>query len=284
MHPSQKELELFVDNGLADSSKTAEISAHVEECEFCREFCENYRLYKVSIEDAAQEEIPLKALNLGGRLLTQAMSGRIIDLRPLGEQNWEKLYMAADGEPDHKPGIINLGTLYSEDPELVLRVMRDSEKGYDYLQLIADDPLIASHVMVRIPEIEKEFLTDDNGRAILDETLAENIAQMKWQIKMPDAVFSLQPLVYDPEAVEYKKEMILETEKKDKIVISFEGKTEGKQITVRIQQLEGKSDFGQVIVSISQQGVSEMVRVTPDKAVSFGIVGPGSEIKIRLFQ
>ncbi len=283
MHPSKTELRLFADERLEDSGKESQISTHLEKCEFCREFCDSYRLYSESIEIASQEEIPEKFKKLADRLFAESLSKNIIYLIPF-KKSTTSFSLAADGKKVPKAHVENLSTFYSDDPELVLRVMRDNTKGYDYLQLISDNQEIASNVLVQIPELKKEFLTDNQGRAKLEETLLMDLSHLKWQIKIPDAVFSLKPLVYDPEAVEYEKEVILETEKDDKIKIRFEGKTEGKQISIRVLQLEGRTDFGFVRVLVSQKDSKQIKDAAPDKMISFDITEPGVEIKIRLFQ
>ncbi len=282
MHPSKTDLRLFVDRRLDDSGKESEISAHLEKCEFCREFCDNYRLYIKSFEEASQEEIPEKFKKLADRIYRESFGSRIIYLTPF-EKSATSFRLAADGEKESKPNIQNLSTFYSDDPELVLRVMRDKNKGYDYIQLIGENQDIASNVLVQIPELKKEYLTDMRGRAKLEESLLMDLSRLKWQIKIPDAIFSLEPLVFDPETVEYEKEVFLETEKDDKIKIRFEGKTEGKQISIQVLQLEGKTEYGFVRVLISQKNRQQMKETAPDRELRFDVTESGAEINIRLF-
>ena len=282
MHPSKTELRLFVDRRLDDSGKLSEISAHLDECEFCREFCDNYRLYAGSLEEALGEETPEKFKKLANRLYRESFGSRIIYLIPF-EKTPAMFHLAADGTKETAVNVENLSTFYSEEPELVLRVMRDKNKGYDYLQLISENQEIASNVLVQIPELKKEYLTDMRGRAKLEESLLMDLSHLKWQIKIPNAIFSLKPLVYDPEAVEYEKEVILETDKDDKIKVRFEGKTEGKQISIQVLQLEGRQDFGSVRILITQKSSQQLKEIAPDKELHFDIIDPGAEINIRLF-
>jgi hypothetical protein len=162
--------------------------------------------------------------------------------------------------------------------------MRDFDRGHDYLQLISDDPALSSHIMVQIPQLQKEFITDENGRAEIDASVLDKPDQLSWQIRMPDAVFSLEPLVYDPNKTEYSKDIVLTTEKQDKIKVTFEGKTEGKQISIRILELDGRTDFGVVRVSVSQHHASLFKDVKRNESLSFDLVDATDEIKIRLFQ
>ena len=284
MHPSAKELRRFIENRL-DEPSAGRVREHLGECEFCREFCDSYQLFLDSISRAAGEAIPAKALQLADRLYKDALAGKIISLEPLlSEVSAPPLHLAADGEKEFAPHVQNLTTLCSESPEIILRVMRDLDKGQDYLQLISDDPALSARVMVQIPELKWEFITDESGRATLESGLPDDPEKLTWQIKMPEAVFSLQPLVYDPNKTEYAEDIILETEKKDKIKVTFEGKTEGKQISIRILQLDGKADFDSVKVNVSQQNVSLFKDVKRNELLSFDLVDANDKINIRLFQ
>lgn len=284
MHPSAKELRRFLENRL-DEPSAGRIREHLQQCEFCRGFCENQRLFLDSVSRAAEEAIPTKALQLADRLYKDALAGKIISLEPLlSEVSAPPLHLAADGDKEFTPHVQNLTTLCSESPEIILRVMRDLDKGQDYLQLISDNPALSARVMVQIPELKREFITDDNGQATLESGLPDAPEKLTWQIKMPEAVFSLEPLVYDPDKTEYAEDIILETQRKDKIKVTFEGKTEGKQISIRILELDGRTDFGRVKVSVSQQNVSVFKDVERNERLSFDLIDANDKINIRLFQ
>jgi len=285
VHPSAKELRQFVEDKL-DKSSAERIREHLGECEFCREFCDSYQLFLDSMDKASGEELPTSALELADQLYHEALQGKIVRLTPLTEGDIKGATppLAADGEKEFAPHVQNLTTLCSESPEIILRVMRDLDKGQDYLQLISDNPALSARVMVQIPELKREFITDDNGQASLESGLPDAPEKLTWQIKMPEAVFSLEPLVYDPDKTEYAEDIILETERKDKIKVTFEGKTEGKQISIRILELDGRTDFGRVKVSISQQNVSEFRVVWRNELLSFDLIDANDKINIRLFQ
>jgi hypothetical protein len=58
MHPSRDDLILYIDGVLSDLSKREDISRHIEVCEFCAEFCLNYRQIAEAIEPVATEFLP----------------------------------------------------------------------------------------------------------------------------------------------------------------------------------------------------------------------------------
>jgi len=283
VHFSKKEIELFADNKLTDDIKRLGIKKHLEECEFCREYHENYCLYIDSLKQAETEPLPPEAEVLADKLQRAASQRKIIDLVPLTEQAGQGTYLAADGEPEKQPDIINLATFYSENPELVLLVMRNKTNNQDYLQLASDDPKFIAYALVHVPELEIEQITDLSGRANLNKPFTADITRYKWQIKLPEAVFELIPLEYDPDKTEYQKEIILETEHNDRIQITFEGKTEGKQLSIKILELDGHSDFPEVKVAVHQEELIETKTAGPLSPVTFTLKKIDKAIKIRLY-
>ena len=100
---------------------------------------------------------------------------------------------------------------------------------------------------------------------------------------MPGVIFDLEPLAYDPNSVEYSKETIIETENRDKIQVTFAGKTEGKQITLRVLELDGNKEFGNIKVIVSQEILRKSFATRPDESITFNIAEPGNAIGIRIF-
>jgi len=279
IHPPRGRLIAFVEKRL-DERAVGQVRKHLIDCEFCREFCDDYRLLQESMMAVAQKEPSPEATALADRLYREAIAGRIISLTILRLQAGDlSLPLAADGGHKPEPLPERAITLYSEDPEIVLRVMRGSQPSDNYLQLISEDPGLVSHVLVQAPQLGREFVTDDTGRVDLRDESLELTDELKWQIKMPDAVFDLEPLAYDPNKTEYSRQVILETEKQDKIEVTFEGKTEGKRLSLRVIALEGRTDFGKVTVLVDRQH-SDVASGDP---VVFDLADPDKTISIRLF-
>ncbi|MCK4301841.1 MAG: hypothetical protein KAW91_03665 [candidate division Zixibacteria bacterium] len=284
MHPPREKLKLFVEGRLG-GDESDQVTAHVETCEFCREFCDNYSALLESTRAVSREELPRSALKLADKLYWQALSGKIVPLSPLGgNAAAPDMLLAADGPAERSLRVQNLATHYCEDPEIVLRVMRDPELEQDYLQLISDDTGLVSGVLVQLPQLGREFVTDESGHATLGERSPQNWDELKWQVKMPDAVFDLEPLAYDPEAVQCSTDSILETDAGDRIQVTLEGRAESKQITIRVLGVDGASDFDAVRVVVSQENNRQLKQVGPSQSVAFELIDPHSAINIRLFQ
>lgn len=284
MHPSRDDLIANIDDQLTDRSRREEISRHVEACEFCAEFCRSYRALTETPESVPAESLPEDLIRLRDSLYESALRSVVVDLKLLTSGRPSVSYLAADGPSEKQPAVRKIATLYSEDPEVVVQVMRNTAKGYDYLQVQAEDARLAAHVMVQLPELGREFVTNADGRAEIDLGSAANLEQLKWQIKMPEAVFALEPLAYDPNKIEYTKEMTLQTDRHDRIEIRFEGHTEGKQLSIRVVELDGRSDFGPVKVVVTQKTKSDVMSAAPGVPVQVGPIDPDTIIDIRLYQ
>ena len=229
------------------------------------------------------EPLPAGARALADKLYGEAARGQIVKLLPLTNASEKNLRLAADSFDRARTPIVNLATFYSTSPEIVLRLMRDLDQGSDYLQLIGMDPKVTSHVLVQLPEIGREFATDDFGKAVIGRAEFADFEKLKWQIKLPDALFLLEPLIYDPDWTTTSKEVTIESEQGDRIRVTLEDKVEGKQILIRVLEFDGKAEFGEVRVMISQHEITEIKNATPDQTVLFETIDPGREISIRLF-
>lgn len=283
MHPNREEIESYL-NGVLGDSRRHEIERHLADCEFCREFAQNYREFLLELQDASLEPLPENFARLADEVFSRALQSRIIDLKQLISETSTRVYLAADTESGENHSLVALGTFYSEVPEMVLKVMRDNSAGYDFIQLISEREWMTSNVLVRAPEINRETITGEDGRAVFDQPLPAKIDNLEWQLKFPDAIFHLEPLKYDPEKVEYEEEMTLETDRKDKIKVKFQGKTEGKQIEIAVLSLEGNPEFKGVKIAVSCEGKNQFKNVRSAETVSFEVKEPLEEIKIRLYQ
>ncbi len=284
MHPLTDELRKYSENRL-DTVTAEKIRRHLDECELCREHVNDYQAYLKAMKTSPGIENSAVAQQLADRLYQDALRGAVIDLAPLIQPGTDrKVLLAADGANRRLDDPEEVATLYSENPDVVLRITHSAAENRDQLQLISDDPALVAGVLLQLPESGAEYLTDDHGRAILADRPVDDYRQAKWQIKMPDAVFSLQPLVYDPEHTEYADETTLESANKDRIRIRFEGKTVGKQISLQILALDGQSDFGRVRIAIIQPAGNELADVGPGDTVTFDLATPDHELKIRIFR
>lgn len=287
MHPNRQELIKYADKGFSGTNKQAEITAHIDECEFCAEFISNYKAVRQAEQETElSQPLPQNMRNLANRLFMDSLLGRVIELNSLSDQSatGDSPLIAAHGVESEPSGVKCIATLYSENPELVMRLMQDLSRESNYLHLIADTPELTDHVLVQIPEYKREFVTDENGIANIDLTDIQNIGAANWQIKMPDAVFELEQLKYEPEKFEYSHEQLLKTDRGDKIRIRLEGRTESKLLSIEVLKLAGQENIGEVTACVTCRTDSDLKSVPLRKPVSFGPVDANATIQIRLYK
>lgn len=282
MHPPKEELEKHCDKML-EGLQLAEIERHLSECEFCREYCEQYRHLAGDIAQSDDAEIDFYAQRITADIMAQLENGKIIPLFIISAPGISTpRQMAADGLTSKKDFMHSLITLGSEDPEIVLRVMHDPKTNADFIQLIGENTDYISNIIVRIPEIGREFLTDINGRAAIDTPLTD-VDKLKWQIKLPSAVFELEKIEYDAEKVESSSRTVLTSDRHDKIEIVFERKMSGAQINIRVLEIEGRAAEGTIRAVVAQKDAFDSRLLKPNQAAVFDITDPKEAIKIRLF-
>ena len=193
-------------------------------------------------------------------------------------------YLAADSPTPDRAGSLSIATLYSENPEIVLRMMRDQGDDSRYLQLIAESIDLTANVLVCAPEIGAEIATDSDGRATLPESITDNPADLHWQVRLPEASFDLQPLVYAPDKIEYSRDTVLETDRGDRIRVTLLGKTVGKQLEIELLQLDGHDDFEKVKILLIEDRHLELQSLGSGQRVLFMLPEHTSNINLRIFQ
>ncbi|MEZ5357699.1 MAG: hypothetical protein R3F48_02640 [Candidatus Zixiibacteriota bacterium] len=284
MHPTHHELRMFC-TGVLKAEVARRMDDHIRDCGFCAEFCEEYRNLVQAIDRVDISACNDAAVLIADDLYREAIRGRLVSLLPFRrEESGQPALLAADGVSEVPPRLENIATFFSEDPEMILRLMRDTRRRVDYVQLVSDDPAAVSHVLVEAPEARLSILTDEFGRGNLDRPYDADLSTQHWQIKMPDVEFTLSPFDYHPDRIEYAEDVILETSRKDKVAIRFEGRTAGQHISVRVLELHGTADFGPIRVAVSQQGKSLISSASGSDSLYFDLDGADESIQIRLFR
>ncbi len=285
IHPSKDVLEAFADNNLTPESATIQIRAHLEVCEFCSDFVDEYRAHEGAVRaimDSSDSEDLTKFLR---EFEYPKLFGLTIELLPLKmAQKPPRNQLAADSSAVPQPESLSIATLYSENPEIVMKLMRDQHDGSKYIQLIAESANFIKNVLVCAPESGMQVVTDSEGKAVIDSDLPEDPASLRWQICLPEATFDLEPLVYDPEKVEYSQGTVLETDRGDRVRLTITGKTVGKQIEVELLQLDGQSDFAAVKIVLIEGSHRLMQDATLGQRILFTLPENTSNINLRIFQ
>lgn len=280
MHPLREELNRFVEG----QETAASVVAHIRNCEFCSLYCERYELLLSEIDSA--ESIDREALSeIASSIFAGKSLPKIIYLSPFHRNTLPgQRILAADGERANEPVLQNLATWYSQEQDIVVRVMRDTEHRVDFLQVIAPDESLMSHVLIESPDSQLTFVTDGQGKVEFGLQQVDDFASIKWQIRLPEAVFRLDALTYDPNRVKSESDTILESPGGDKVSIVLQEKAEGKEIIVRVLALDGNEQYQHARVAITSKSGTEVKHVTPNNTLKFSLVDANTEIGIRIFQ
>ena len=285
MHLSIEEIRKFIENKL-QSEELNKVNFHLENCEFCSDLLEKQKLMNEAISESFAQPLP-DNFDSEMQKLWQLQSGNsnIIFLnKSIVSAEISITGLAADGTDAGGEVIQNLATVYSENPEVVLRVMREMNIAKDYIQIISEDPKLSNHVMVRLPDLDWEVMTDDSGKAVIGDLADKNYESLNWQIKLPDAVFELEPIKNLSIKKEIEKQFELRTDNNDKIKVKLTGKEDSLQIQIQVEQLNGKTDFGEIKVSICQKEEIIIRQIDGNNIATFDYHNDNDSINIRLFQ
>ena len=111
MHPARKILVGFMEGRPTDAA----IVEHIDECEFCRTYCDNYKQLLDSI-DCVSNIDQASVDQAAARLFEEAAPAKVISLnrmethRSLGQR-----ILAADGEQTSSTELQNLATWFSQE-------------------------------------------------------------------------------------------------------------------------------------------------------------------------
>jgi len=285
MHLRRVDIHLLLGRSLPPEQSHA-WQSHVDTCEFCRQLLEEVKLELDALEQAQEGALPLKAIQLRDMLFDRAVRGMTIGLIPLTEHRITPGHalLAADGTRKRAPQVENVGEYYSANPEMVLRLMRSRPEDRLWVQLIAENPELTSHVLLRLPALGHEFLTDESGCADVPNIADNQLEQLKFEVKLPELNLSLDALQYDPEKSEYSAETILETGHRDRVRVTLEGKTEGHKLTLEFLELAGIDAADTVLAFAIQNDIVHKGTMSGTRAATFALSGTPKSLTIRLFK
>ncbi len=279
-HLTRPQLEEYCRGTLVD----VEANRHLDACEFC---CELRDQIELQLQSAAELDLAPAGPDTQEhkqRLWLESLCRAVLPLKPLPSEVPQRPgLLAADSPRPQFADQSSLATMYSEDPEVVMRVVRDNAVQKDYLQLIAESPEYYQHVLVRVPSQGREFITDSEGRAEIGPVDNTGVQSWDWEIRMPDAIFQLAPLVKSARAADYSSETILETSRHDRLLVRFAGLAGEKQVSVEILELDGEADFAPVKILLVQDGLSESQQVAARQTVPFRLSNQTRRIDLRIF-
>lgn len=281
MHPSDNELIRYARAPLGQRLPTDAVAVHVVQCDGCRD--------ELALMEDWLASMDASATNRPTRSPFEEVVLRLLQRRPtvvhlsrfdMPHSSLHGHSLAADGTVAATAGLQHLATLYSEDPEVVLRVMHDPAGPRNILQLTADDPALTNHVYIHLNDPPLDFLTDERGIATSAGHSFDDPGSLSWRLKLPDATFMLKPL----EASVSADESTIDLPNGDRIAIAYTQDSGGISLRVRPLRIHGQESIERVRVVVCQPGGRWQVvdaRATGECVAAN--LSSESPIEIRLF-
>ena len=265
-----------------------EIASHLATCAACREWVAGLEGWLEAAADSMAAGMPDAAASLSRHLHREgAVAARIIPLIPMTiEAPTYSAYLAADGEPDRLPegSLEHRATLYAEDPELVLRIMRNPDTREESLHLISGDPGLSRNVLVHVVEPSLDFVTDAHGIARLGAEQLDDPASLQWQVRLPEATFTLSPLGTPGTAAEPERETEITAEGGNRIGVALERQAGGVLLRLRLIELGAREELDRVRLVISQgETVRRIVEAPVSEPCTVTGLSLSAPIDIRIF-
>ncbi len=278
MHPSRDELSRYVTMSRAGQATDADVSAHVLVCEFCRGYCDNLAEFLQEEERAYQATVSVD--EMVSRLAPAR--ARIVSLSRLDDTDFGEQVLAADsGGANSSPA---RSILVSETQDLVLTIANDPAGQSAQLQVTTAEANAAAFLLLEAPEIGRSFVTDANGRVEIERDMIGDPARLKWQIRLPDAVFDLERISDNPNLVRASTETELTTPQGDVVRVRLSDHPDGLSVAVRVVALHGRRDFKRARVMLTQPGLALIDEQTADGTSLFGSLDSAQAISLRVFE
>lgn len=277
-HASRKEIIKLLDNMLADS-QAKRLQDHIASCQFCAELYQNLQEEHGIHFEKSEVRISRKVAETAQKIYAGKLDdlyqktnvlqpGLIIELKPLVLENVPKRpLLAADSQKEHAPEIEHFATAYSEEPEALVRLMRNNSLKKNFIQVVSADPKLFQNVLVESAELGCSVVTNDSGEADLPDVDLKNLSTARWSIRMPEAFFTLEPVEFDSDSMRGASEKILETQHGDKLRILLKSESGGVRIQIELLELHGNRDFESTRLAITLDNVTQLYQMSDRGAV-----------------
>ncbi len=283
MHLNYEDILRFIDHKL-EKDKMEYANKHLSDCEYCLELYNQITLTSKKYNEFLNQDYSEELKLINEKFKYHQPRANIILLQLLPKICADDFpYLAADGIQEENLPIQIISTFISEDPEIVVKLIKDAKLDEEYLLVLSENEENMSNVLIELPQLNRHFMTDKKGKAIIQNLDIDSLSNEKWQVKLPDAVFKLEPFDYNPDKTEETTEVILTTKNNDKLKINFEEKTEGHFLQIQLLELNGKVDIDDIKISLIQDDQIYIEKANSHSVVSFNLKEGSDGINIRIF-
>lgn len=249
-------------NQVRGSDVPEDLSIHFDSCTFCRELFEGFVREHSETEkqfNSFPEPMIDALLESSGDDVSSKYSfiAEVSEFGRLsaGRGGFQLLTRAADNATSvKKPRYENCGVLATNNGDILIRLMRNTDTGILHLHLIAEDEDKYKHVLVRIEPGGLELFSDDLGRVGLENVDLPNLQSLKIIVSTPRAVFDLEQIGSDWKEFIGKGEIHLRNSENELLFVEFTPEGESYCLTVRLEKAQLSDGSQRISVLANKEG------------------------------
>ncbi len=222
------ELELIVlEEKLGKKEVDSRFGEHLQKCVYCNERAAQLKTFYGEFKKISSEPVSLLEYRFI-QDIAENFSRWIHIAYPLSFKDTSQssegmpVVLAAASKDEKKlTPFNNLGVLTTKDGEILIRLIKTVKNGNITLHLISDHKQNYRNVLVTIPNVNGEFVSDDNGKVHLGNLSLPETTNLLVKVQTPCASFDLTPIdIWGTEEVA-QTEIVLTNERNDSIKVEF---------------------------------------------------------------
>lgn len=280
------EIELLVLQEGESQKDLSRQAGHIKTCLFCSGRIKDARMFYNDVADfvekplSQREKALVKELEITARQNIHIAYPFFMQTRP---QIDPVSVMAAANMLAPTPGIVdNMGVLATKGKDILIRIMKSAANGEVDLHLISENEQKYRNVLVRLPFLQDEFTSDENGKVHLGDVELPELEDITVEVQTPRAAFDLSAINFENEQIESQAEVVLTNEDNDSIKCEFIAAEPDYTLKVHlIKFMDAEENKLRVMVSRSKQAPN-LVQAQKGIAIFQGLE-PRGNIRIQVF-
>ncbi|MBL7026751.1 MAG: hypothetical protein ISR87_15010 [Candidatus Marinimicrobia bacterium] len=271
------------------SSRRIVLPPHLTVCNLCQSALTELVTFYEAVQDEYKRIAETNTLQTLEAHLSNKPSGiykfDALHLLPLPRQIPEyKHALVADSGVEASPqGTKSISVFASADGQLMIRVLRDPKNEYT-LFLIADSEALYANVLVHIIGMDREYVTDGQGRIHLGKIDLPPIEKLGVEVRTASDSYDLKQLFIAQKTQLGAGEIILERgdSRKIKLEITPAGSQYHLKVTLEAHALH--SDLEQVRVMVIRENGQRLIQSTRRGVALFQELDHPTDLQVKIFE
>lgn len=234
--PSPQDWDAYLLSGSEDSDDSQK--RHLATCQFCQ-MTVKWRMELLGVVAEAMEKID-RSIVMGFALCDD------LDTTAKGR-------LAAQSRVQTEGEITSM-SLVSADQRVLLKVIKEGSTQDFWLYVIADEAELYQRVAVRPFGDDREYITDESGKVFLGPVEIESKSLTKAEIRIPRAVFVLEPF----RGYESSGDVVLRADTGDEIRVGLRRIGSDQEIEIELVKLSRSSTSGPFRLAVQEEGTGRL--------------------------